>query len=286
MKRLKSPELKVPALLTDLFYDLRDRRLLPLVALLAVAIVAVPFMLSDSSSTPPPEPIAGASGSGTGGDAHLTVVRTDPGLREPGKRLGHLHETDPFKQRYTAPVFNPGSAPTDATSTTSTSTSPSSGSNPTEGAPASGGGGATAESPSAPPNSTEHPSSSGSGDPSVKIFTFAIDVHIVRTETSDGGKKSSESSDREHVVPPATLPGEKTQVVTYIGISPKTKNALFLVSSEVTSVFGEAKCVSGRGSCQLLELEQGFPVTFVYGANDVRYKVNVVKIEPVLAGHS
>ena len=31
-------------------------------------------------------------------------------------------------------------------------------------------------------------------------------------------------------------------------------------------------------------VEPGFPTTFVYGANDVRYKINVLKIEPVVVG--
>ena len=43
------PELKVPPFLIDLYYDLRDRRLLPLVALVVVAIVAVPFLLGGGS---------------------------------------------------------------------------------------------------------------------------------------------------------------------------------------------------------------------------------------------
>ena len=29
-----------------------------------------------------------------------------------------------------------------------------------------------------------------------------------------------------------------------------------------------------------------FPITFVYGANEVRYTFNVLKIELVVAGHS
>ena len=41
---LKMPELKVPAFVSDLYYDLRDRRLLPLVGFVLVAIVAVPFL--------------------------------------------------------------------------------------------------------------------------------------------------------------------------------------------------------------------------------------------------
>ena len=39
-------------------------------------------------------------------------------------------------------------------------------------------------------------------------------------------------------------------------------------------------------TCQLLEVEPDFPVTFVYGPNDVRYTINVLKIEPVVIGHT
>ncbi len=38
--------IKPPKFVADLYADLRDRRLLPLVALLLVAIVAAPFLLS------------------------------------------------------------------------------------------------------------------------------------------------------------------------------------------------------------------------------------------------
>ena len=55
MKRLKAgpelkmPDLKMPQFLVDLYWDLRDRRLLPLVGLVLVAIVAVPFLLGGSN---------------------------------------------------------------------------------------------------------------------------------------------------------------------------------------------------------------------------------------------
>ena len=87
-------------------------------------------------------------------------------------------------------------------------------------------------------------------------------------------------------MPPTTLPGKKTQVLTYIGISPTDRAPLFLVSPEVSSIFGEAKCVSGTGTCQLIELEPNFPVTVVYGPNDVRYKFTVLKVKPVTTGHA
>lgn len=280
---LKLPEMKVPLVLSDLFYDLRERRLLPLVALLVVALVAVPFLLSDSgtdsegSATPAPE--AGAAQARE--VSQLTVVQTDHGLREPDKRLGHRAPKDPFIQQYTGPA-NGGAevaqASTSSTPSTSTSVTTEGGSEPVGGAPA------------VPPSSTTpaepSPASPGTSDDEITIFTFAVDLKIVKTTTDEDGKKSkSEPETRERVLPSATLPGKKTQVITYLGISPKTKKPLFLVSDEVTSIFGEAECVAGSGSCQLLELEQGFPLTFLYGPNDVRYKFTVLDIEPLATGH-
>src|SRR4051794_27814087 len=99
------PDLKVPAFLVDLYWDLRDRHLLPLVGLAIVAIVAVPFLLSggaESESTPGVSSL-GAPPSPESNPTNLTVVQAKPGLRVPGKRLRNDHPTDPFVQRYTSP---------------------------------------------------------------------------------------------------------------------------------------------------------------------------------------
>ena len=53
---LKMPEMKVPPFLTDLYYDFRERRLLPLIGLVVVAIVAVPFLLGNGSEEVAEEP--------------------------------------------------------------------------------------------------------------------------------------------------------------------------------------------------------------------------------------
>ncbi len=62
--------------------------------------------------------------------------------------------------------------------------------------------------------------------------------------------------------------------------------ALLLVSNQVSSVFGETKCANSEDQCQLIEVEPGFPVTLVYGANEVHYVVNVLKQELVAIRHS
>jgi hypothetical protein len=276
----------VPTFLVDLYWDLRERHLLPLVVLAIVAIVAVPFLLgggskdqsatstSPLSSAPSPEP-AGAK---------LTVVEAKPGLRDPSKRLRADKPTDPFVQRYTSPVLNgtqlgngeEGGGSTRTSSSTSTSTSTTTVTKTGEGS-----SGTTTESGSG------QPSTGGGAEPGhLTLFAFAIDVKITRTEGGgNGSQPTSTSSTRHKVMPTTPLPGEKAPVVTYMGVGQGAKNALLMVSNNVKSTFGEAKCLSGTDTCQLLEIEPGFPETFVYGDNDVRYKINVLKIEPVLVGH-
>ncbi|HEX6752103.1 MAG TPA: hypothetical protein VF093_00755 [Solirubrobacterales bacterium] len=288
MKRLKGPELKMPDLkvpdfLKDLYWDLRDRHLLPLVALGVVAIVAVPFLLGGGSEEPAPLPAGGAVASGaddrTAG-ASLTVVEAKPGLRDYRKRLKGRSATDPFEQRYTSPQLKGTKLGNGEESETSSSTVTST-TKTTKTVKDEDGTTTTVTT----DTTTEDPPDGAGAEPELTLYSFAIDVQIVRTETkADGSKETSEPTVRHRVLAPAALPGEKAQVVTYMGISPKTRKPLLLISDDVTAVFGEGHCLSGSSTCQLLEVETGLPITFVYGENDVRYKINVLKIEPVTAG--
>lgn len=288
MKRLKGPELKMPLVVKDLYWDLYDRRLLPLVALAVVAIAAVPFLLgggSEESPRPPVGDTAGASALEDAGPATLTVVESKPGLRDYRKRLADRQPTDPFKQRYThvdlsGAQLNPQTeSSSDATSTTTATTVTGGSGGSTE----SGGG----ESTLPPAETSPGGASPGGDDGEVKsnltFYTFAIKVRIAKS----GGKEpdsKQEPTVKEKVLPLTPLPGEKAPVVTYMGSS-KGK-PVFLVSNDVKSVFGDAKCISGDDVCQLLEVEPGLPTTFVYGYNEVHYTINVLKIYPVVTGRS
>lgn len=283
MKRLKGPELKLPELkvppfLSDLYWDLRDRRLLPLVALVVVGIAAVPFLLggkSDQGSSAGTQtmlpPIASAAGSG---GSTLVTVEAKPGLRNYHKRLGHRNPTDPFQQRYTAPQTAGAQLGGASTSSTTTSTSTS-----TTTSTAKTTDGTTTE------ETTESSGGAGPPPPSLKEYTIAIDVKITQTSTKANGKKESESTVHHRVIPPAALPSEKAQAVVYMGISPKTKQPLLLISDGVTSIFGDGKCLSGAEACQLLEVEPGFPETFVFGPHSTRYKITVLNPRPVVVGN-
>jgi hypothetical protein len=102
------PNVRVPALLSgvkapkfasDIYADLRDRQLLPLVALLLVAIVAVPILLKNSSSEPTPAAATNHPAPQVrSSDASFSVVPAETGLRDYRKRLGHRQARDPFNQ--------------------------------------------------------------------------------------------------------------------------------------------------------------------------------------------
>jgi len=320
VKRLKAgPELKlpdlrnlkVPAFLEDLYYDLKDRRLLPLVALAIVATVAVPFLLAGGSEEPAAKAAPQAGGaSASGARASLTVVRANPGLRDYRKRLRHREPTDPSKQRFTAPDFtgarlgaagdNAFEAPPPTSTTTSSSslteiTATETGTTTTT--TESENGIVTSETETHNPQVTQIPSPPPDGeeegegtDSEPSSLAYTIDVRIKATKAAtavDGVEQSTETTTKSRtttqpeVVAPAPLPGEKAQVVTYMGVNPKTGEPLLLVSDEVTAVFGEGKCLSGVQSCLLLEVELGMPVTFVYGPAGDRYKLTVLKVEPL-----
>jgi hypothetical protein len=290
MKRLKGPELKMPGLkapafLSNLYYDLRDRRLLPLIALVLVAIVATPILLGQESETTTPSAGPGAFAAlkrARGHHAELTVVEAKPGLRDYRRRLRDRTPTDPFRKS-TAQANLSGAklggegeagesggatAPSTSTSVTVKESSTTTTESTTNG---SGGGGGAA----------------GGKSPHAVVYSPAVDLTIVHSSGSkaEGNKESEPPDKRKRVLPPTVLPGEKTQVVTFMGLSPKTHKPTFLVSTDVTGVFGEGKCASGTGVCQLIELETGFPEVFELGEGGDRYSIKVTKVEIVATGH-
>jgi hypothetical protein len=284
------PDLKMPDFLVDLYWDLRDRRLLPLVGLLAVAILAVPFLLGGGDSEEGPPPAAAGISSAPSPEpsgSKLIVVEAKPGLRDYRKRLRDHSPTNPFHQRYTSSVLKGTKLGGGESASTSSSTTKTTSSSTTEITKTEKSDGTTTTEVVTETEGEDGSSpSGGAGGNGLSLVAFAVDVKIVRSETNaDGSKETDEPIVRHKVVPPAALPGEKAQVVTYMGISPKTRKPLLLISDEVTSVFGEGKCLSGTSTCQLLEVETGLPVTFVFGPGNVRYKINVLKVEPVVTGH-
>lgn len=285
---IKLSELKVPDFLYDLYYDLKDRHLLPLVAILLVAMVAMPIVLETSKHSDDEEPVvppAATASSASGGDEAIIVSRSTPGLRDLRRRFSHARALDPFAKKVVEAKAAEASAeatssevevPTEATVIGAATSSPPSAeiSTPREiTVPTTPGG---AESSAGGPTRTRYASNS-------------IDVRIVSvppTPSAGSDRKKAKQKPKAQVrrdLPELTmLPARATPAVTFMGTSRDDKKALLLVSSDVVSIFGEATCVIGSQTCQLLALEPDLPETFVYGPQERTYRIELLKISRTL----
>ena len=124
---------------------------------------------------------------------------------------------------------------------------------------------------------------SDGGKTRTRYAADAIDVRIVTvpprsTERKQGKKAEPQTQVRRNLPELTMLPTRQVPAATYIGLSNDGKKALFVVSSDVVSLFGEGKCVIGSQTCQLLALEPGLPETFVYGTEERTYRIELLKI--------
>jgi hypothetical protein len=258
----KAAAVKPPAFLADLYYDLRDRRLLPVIALVVVAIAAVPILLGDSESVEPPAAVTPTPGPATA-SASLAVVEAKPGLRDYRKRLGNRTATDPFKQRYTG---LPASAQVETESGSVTSSSSSSTGATVE---VEGGGGATETAPSGADGGTS-PGSGSSGDDR-RFYAYRP---TIRFGPAGGGELKT----YEDLEVGKLLPQEKP-LMFFVGASENGNRIAFNVSREVTWVRGPGQCVSSREECSLLFLRAGQAVDIMTTVPGRTFRLHVVKIE-------
>lgn len=267
-KRPSAPKtnIKPPKFLADLYADLRDRRLLPLVALLLVAIVATPFLLAGKGEDEE-SPVTLAPGAAQGDDAaaaaSFTVVPEQPGLRDYRQRLGHRQARNPFAQPQVGSETGGGSGD---------------GETQTGGSSNSGGGGGEVE--------LEVEGGSGGSSATVTQTTTTTDVVVESKVTSYELKARAgfldEVKERDGIAPMTTLPSAKNPVLVYIGPPKDKKGAIFLMTSNVTAFYGKAKCVLDQQTCTTVELKPDQSATFAVGYGDTRFKLILQKIVPVV----
>jgi hypothetical protein len=260
------PSIRMPAFLDDLYIDLRERRLLPLIALLAVAIAATPLLLSQSAESaeapvaqvPTPQPkVAG-----------FAVVPAQPELRAES-RLAHRKPKNPFQPRVGSGSKgeggsgeSPGGGETAATVTVPAATSAGS-------APAPSEAGAPGGSPEA----------SGESNPVAANNSLVLIESGVDLWAGAQGHQSFKPA----VTGLTKLPSAKNPVVIYMGLSKNRKHprALFLVSSHVVSFTGKTHCAVDKYNCQLLEVDPGNSLSFTYGGAEKVYKLKVLHLVAV-----
>lgn len=262
--KLKKPDLKVPNFLLDIYYDLRERHLLPLVAILVVALVALPFLLGGSSQSESEEAESAIATPSTAlPTSELVVAKSAPGLRDYRRRLHEEHAKDPFVQQYEDQEGEGGTAEAASGGEESASITVEPSETSTE-----------------TPEGTQ-PSEEGSDEPPegghLKYYSWAIDVRVTPVSTSKG--KDKPQATVRHDLPDMTmLPSRDVPALTFIGVTKDTKRAVMLVSDKVTGLFGDAVCIVGSEACQLIALEPEIPETVVYGADSRTYRIELLKL--------
>jgi len=260
-----------PQLLSDLYRDLRDRRLLPLVIVLVVGLAVVPIALSsDPEAAPvaaPPDPSAVASKSNLPAGE---VVTADPGVRVYERRLGE-DDKDPFVQLFQSPsgdlsaaTTSEGAAVTAPATTTSGTTAGTTVSSP--------------PTPSAP---------SGGSTPITETETSEDRFLVFQLEVKSGPTGETLQS-RDHVEAFTPLPSKQVPALTYLGVSLdgslNAKKAFFLVANGVSELSGDAQCVAGD-PCQLITLEPGQSVQLIW-VDGIAYTLRLTGFNGVVRNRS
>lgn len=250
---------KIPAPLSQLYSDLRERKLLPIVALLVLAVIAVPVLLGGGGDSAPLPPLASGSAAtndGASGAKQLepVVLADAPGLREYQKRLDSFDQRNPFRQQY-----KPKATEEDSTSAASSAVP--------AGATPSG---------DVPTTPTDTPTGTGNSGGGTTVETFTI-FYEIDVKTGELGKAKKQNG----VELLAYLPGKKRPVVQFVGVTRGLDKAVFVVSPAATNAGGDGKCVPNKSSCEFLTLSIGKAHTFVYDLNGRTYRIKLNDINEV-----
>ena len=255
---------KIQKFFGDIVYDLRSRGLLPVVALLVVAMVAVPMLLtrgggaSVSSSSQP------AATAETPPEAEQAVVSySPPGLRDYKKRLDGLSPKNPFHQ----PPAPSAAAASQLNSTVATPTATVSTTSSTSSA--------SSTSSTSPSVSTGSGSVPGSGRTTVhRYFYYSVaDLSV--------GDASQPLARHKHLQPFTSLPDQIAPVMIYLGSSLDRKHAYFSISRSAVQLTGPGTCVPSPTDCSLLALSTGQTEDMVYSVDGKTYRVKINRINRV-----
>ena len=265
--------------LSSLKADLLDRRMLPLVALVAIALVAAigytAFGGGSSSGTSGPAPVPGASVAlGAAGisvtqpqtSAGQAVAETTNGTSSQRKGLAHNpFAALPSTTKATATVTGAG------VSSTKTATGGSAG---TKGASGSAGG-STPTTPATPAKPT--PPVKPKPKPAYSVSVMFGVVPPAGTTPPAASLTPYEGLKLQTPLP-ATLP-----VVIYRGVTTGGKSAAFTIYGEVI-LHGQGVCMPNTVQCTLIDLKPGQSETLEYlppSGTPVLYELRVVKISLV-----
>jgi hypothetical protein len=252
-------------LLQDVWHDLRAKRLWPVAALLALAILAVPAVLMESSADPSeitPPPTAGKAPAADRPKVQLDVA--DAESSGVGSALDVFAAKDPFKP----PSDVTSSASPADSGATAGATGGDSGAAPDGGGvgggvPLDGGGGF------APPGEPIPPA----GPSPTEEYEYVADV----TFWHDDKRRKLRGMRKLDMLPNAAAP-----VLIFMGTSENGGNAVFLVDSTLKTA-GEGSCEPAPSNCAFVRIGPGAEHSFTNDLGD-SYRLRINEIRRIKLG--
>ncbi len=254
--------------LSQVFNDLRARRLLPVAVLLVAGLVAAPVLLSkkaDETPAPTPGPAADQTQAERpkGPDELAQVKLEDEFAEGNGSSLSAFDASNPFappqkvlKAARDEAQGDAGLTPLDSGGAVpGTDTVPGTGGETGGGTPEGGGGGGD------------------DGGAKTSEFTYVLDV----TFWSNGRKRRIQNLEKLDM-----LPNQAAPLLIFMGVSDSAGNAVFLVDSTLNAA-GEGKCKPSKADCAFLYLGAGSEEEFTNDDGD-SYRLMINEIKKVKVG--
>jgi hypothetical protein len=232
----------VTTFVRDLFHDLKERRLWPLALGLAVALVAVPVVLSKpakNASAPQPA-VTNSTGSVLPLDLQPLVSVTDQQSSSARKSVKRLARKNPFAPKVVSSLTSsPGAS----------ATSPLTGgaTGPTGPSGVTGGGTTGLTGTTGPSGST----GTQTGAQQKTFYTYVASVRFGETGKTDAKKLQRLRS----------LPSSDNPLIVFLGATTDGKTAVFLVSSK-TQASGDGTCKPDADTCSFVYMKKGDTESF------------------------
>ena len=249
---------------TNLFDDMRERHLLPVVALLVVALIAVPILMGGGSEeeAPPPDSVAIADVAPPL-ETDPVVLASEPELRAFKERLENFQTRNPFNQH--VPKEEDDAAATDSAS----DALPTDSATGTTTDPGATDPGDLPPIPTDPGNPGDPvPVEPDDDDGGVTLVTTRVDVRVGPVGNTKVIKDVKFLD---------FLPERKTPIVQYLQSDFDLTNSVFIVSDFVNKTEGDGKCAPSPQQCQFLQLEKGDTQSFMY-SDGKRYTLTLLDV--------
>jgi len=264
--------------LLDLWHDLRAKRMWPVAVGLALALVAVPVVLSKSSETPAAAPAKASRKAPDPKDLKaLASVKLTEADESRGSSLDTFDPSNPFRPPKAIEKRTREGAGGDSTVTSGAGAGNDGGSTGDSGGSTGGadtgstGGGDTGSTGGGDTGST------GGGTPTTTTTQYRYVVDL--TFKANGRTRHIKSMERLEM-----LPSEATPLLLFLGVSANAGNAVFLVDSTLDAA-GEGRCKPRASECAFLYIGAGSEHEFTNEEGD-SYTLRIDEIRKVRVGAS